>query len=151
MVPHHAGEYKMSAPLNPEGQVIRALGTIGSATLLSRALGFARDMVIALVFGAGTTTDAFFVALRIPNIMRRLLGEGALSAAVIPVVTEYVGHRSRAELLRMLRALLGATLLVLTVVTALGIAASPRDWCASWRPDSHASQARLSSAPRSHG
>ena len=125
MVPHHAGEYKMSTPLNPEGQVIRALGTIGSATLLSRALRFARDMEIALVFGAGTTTDAFLVALRIPNIMRRLLGEGALSAAVIPVVTEYAGHRPRAELLRMLRALLGATILVLTVVTALGVAAAP--------------------------
>ncbi len=125
MVPHRRGEYKVSDPLNPEGQVGRALSTIGSATLLSRVLGFARDMVIALVFGAGTTTDAFLVALRIPNMMRRLLGEGALSAAVIPVVTEYAGHRSRAELLRMLRALLGATLLVLTVVTALGIAAAP--------------------------
>jgi len=104
---------------------MRALGTIGSATLLSRVLGFARDMVIALVFGAGTTTDAFLVALRIPNIMRRLLGEGALSAAIIPVVTEYAGRQSHAELLRMLRALLGATLLVLAVVTALGIAFAP--------------------------
>ncbi|MGH7334200.1 MAG: murein biosynthesis integral membrane protein MurJ [Candidatus Rokuibacteriota bacterium] len=115
----------MSVPPNPEGQVMRALGTIGSATLVSRVLGFARDMVIALVFGAGTTTDAFLVALRIPNIMRRLLGEGALSAAVIPVITEYAFHRSRVEMLRTLRALLGATLLVLTAVTILGMAAAP--------------------------
>ncbi len=125
MVPHHGGEYKMSTRLNAEGQILRALATIGSATLLSRALGFARDMVVALVFGAGITTDAFLVALRIPNMLRRLLGEGALSAALIPVVTEYAGHRARAELLRMLRALLGATILVLTVVTALGVAAAP--------------------------
>jgi putative peptidoglycan lipid II flippase len=115
----------MSAPVDPEGQVMRALGTISSATLLSRLLGFARDMVIALVFGAGTTTDAFLVALRIPNIMRRLLGEGALSAAVIPVITEYAAHRSRADLLRMLRAVLGATLVVLAVVTVVGVAAAP--------------------------
>ena len=86
---------------------------IGGATLVSRVLGFVRDMIVALAFGAGPVTDAFFVAFRIPNILRRLLAEGALSTAVIPVFTDYAVTRSRAELVRMLRAVLAAALLVL--------------------------------------
>ena len=53
--------------------VVRAVGSIGLATLLSRILGFVRDMVVARAFGAGPVTDAFFVAFRIPNLLRRLL------------------------------------------------------------------------------
>src|SRR4029453_7933397 len=102
---------KVSAPERPperphERQVVGALGAIGGATLARRVLGFARDMVVALAFGAGPVTDAFFVAFRIPNILRRLLGEGALSTAVIPVFTEYTVNRTRDELARMLRAVL---------------------------------------------
>ena len=88
------------------------MGSIGGATLASRILGFVRDMVVAQAFGAGPVTDAFFVAFRIPNILRRLLAEGALSTAVIPVFTDYAMTRSRGELLRMLRAVLGAALIV---------------------------------------
>jgi putative peptidoglycan lipid II flippase len=65
-------------PVSLEGQVVRALSSIGTATLASRVLGFVRDMVVALAFGAGPITDAFFVAFRIPNMLRRLLAEGAL-------------------------------------------------------------------------
>src|SRR5438309_7804513 len=108
-----------------EQQVVRALGSIGSATLLSRVLGYVRDMVVALIFGAGPVTDAFFVAFRIPNILRRLLAEGALSTAVIPVFTDYAVNRSREALVRMLRALLAAALLVLGVTTLLGVIAAP--------------------------
>jgi putative peptidoglycan lipid II flippase len=115
----------VSEGLRTEGQILKALASVGSATLLSRILGFARDMVVALAFGAGVTTDAFFVAYRIPNMLRRLLGEGALSAALVPVVTEYATRRAAGELARMLRAVLGATLLVLTVATLLGMAAAP--------------------------
>src|SRR5436305_2917109 len=88
------------------GEIVRALGSIGAATLASRVLGFARDMVVALAFGAGPITDAFFVAFRIPNILRRLLAEGALSTAVIPVFTDYAVNHPRGELVRMLRAIL---------------------------------------------
>jgi putative peptidoglycan lipid II flippase len=115
----------------PEGgadfqhQVVRALGSIGAATLASRLLGFARDMAVALVFGAGPVTDAFFVAFRIPNVLRRLLAEGALSTAIVPVFTEYVATRSSEEFIRMLRSVLGAALVVLTLVAALGIATAP--------------------------
>ena len=82
----------------------RAAAVVSSATLASRILGFLRDLVIARAFGAGVATDAFFVAFRLPNLLRRLVAEGALSSAFIPVFTEYVTTRSRAETLRMLRA-----------------------------------------------
>src|SRR2546423_8719816 len=116
--------FKVSSPSH-ERQVVGALGAIGAATLASRVLGFARDMLVALVFGAGPVTDAFFVAFRIPNILRRLLAEGALSTAVIPVFTDYAVNRPREELVRMLRALLAAGLLVLGVTSVLGVLAAP--------------------------
>lgn len=115
----------MSDGHRTERQILRALASVGSATLLSRILGFARDMVVALAFGAGVTTDAFFVAYRIPNMLRRLLGEGALSAALVPIVTEYAARRSGAESARMLRAVLGATVLVLAAATIAGVVLAP--------------------------
>ena len=121
-MPQRRGNFKVS---KSEGQVVQALGSIGAATLLSRVLGFVRDMVVARTFGAGPVTDAFFVAFRIPNILRRLLAEGALSTAMIPVFTEYAATRSRPELRRMLRAVLGLALIALTVTTVLGIVAAP--------------------------
>jgi putative peptidoglycan lipid II flippase len=82
-------------------------------------------MVVALAFGAGPVTDAFFVAFRIPNMLRRLLAEGALSTAVIPIFTDYAVHQPREEFVRMLRAVLGGALVVLCLVTALGVATAP--------------------------
>src|SRR5206468_3732038 len=82
-------------------------------------------MVVALAFGAGPVTDAFFVAYRIPNILRRLLAEGALSTAVIPVFTEYATVHSRDELRRLVRATLGVGLVVLIGTTLVGLAAAP--------------------------
>ena len=124
-MPQFGGDYKVSETPGVERQVIGALGTIGGATLASRVLGFVRDMVVALAFGAGPVTDAFFVAYRIPNVLRRLLAEGALSTAVIPVFTEYAAVRSREELHRLVRATLGAALATLTATTLLGIALAP--------------------------
>jgi putative peptidoglycan lipid II flippase len=63
----------------------RNVATVGSATLFSRVLGFARDMAIAAVFGAGIRADAFFVAFQLANLIRRMLAEGALNAAVVPL------------------------------------------------------------------
>ncbi len=108
-----------------EHQVVGALRSIGAATLASRVLGFVRDMVVALVFGAGPVTDAFFVAYRIPNMLRRLLAEGALSTAVIPVFSDYLVNQPREACVRMLRAVLTATLLVLSVTVAAGMVFSP--------------------------
>jgi len=108
-----------------ERGIARALGSIGTATLLSRMLGYARDMVVALAFGAGPVTDAFFVAFRIPNILRRLLAEGALATAVIPVFTDYTVTRTRAELARMLAVVFGFALVVLSAVALIGVVTAP--------------------------
>jgi putative peptidoglycan lipid II flippase len=126
-MPHRRGNCKVNTPphATDEHQVVRALGSIGTATLASRVLGFVRDMVVALTFGAGAVTDAFVVAFRIPNMLRRLLGEGALSTAVIPVFSDYSENRSPEDFVKMLRAVLAAGLLVLSLATAGGIAAAP--------------------------
>jgi putative peptidoglycan lipid II flippase len=115
----------MVARSEHESQVVRALGSVGAATLLSRVLGFIRDMVVALAFGAGPITDAFFVAFRIPNVLRRLLGEGALSTSIVPIFTEYLVTRPRIEFERMFRAVLGIALAVLCGVTVLGVITAP--------------------------
>ena len=124
-MPQFKGEFKVTEPRAVEHQVVGALGSIGAATLASRVLGFVRDMIVALVFGAGPITDAFFVAFRIPNILRRLLAEGALSTAIIPVFTEYASAHSREEFRRLLRAIFGAALLVLSLTALLGIVLAP--------------------------
>jgi putative peptidoglycan lipid II flippase len=81
--------------------------------------------VVALAFGAGPVTDAFFVAYRIPNMLRRLLAEGAFSTAVIPVFTDYFVNRSREECLRMLRTVLAVSLAVLAATVVAGMVLSP--------------------------
>ena len=105
--------------------VVRAAAVVGAATLASRVLGFLRDLAVAQVFGAGPATDAFFVAFRLPNLLRRLVAEGALSPAYIPVFTEYLTTRPRAELLRMFRAVSGGTALVLAGLTLAGVVGAP--------------------------
>ncbi|HVQ77673.1 MAG TPA: murein biosynthesis integral membrane protein MurJ [Candidatus Binatia bacterium] len=109
-----------------QARVVGAVGTIGLATLASRLLGYVRDMVVAGTFGAGPVTDAFFVAFRIPNLLRRLLAEGAISTALIPVFSEYLARGDRAAFVRMVRAVAGMGLVVLVAVSALGVlVASP--------------------------
>ena len=120
--------------------VARAAAVVGTATLVSRILGFLRDLVIARGFGAGPGTDAFFVAFRLPNLLRRLVAEGALSSAFIPVFTEYSTKRSRADNLRMLRAVTGTH-------AAAPRRADPR-WASSPRRGSSASWRRDSSRTR---
>jgi putative peptidoglycan lipid II flippase len=105
--------------------VARAAAVVGAATLVSRILGFLRDLVVARAFGAGPATDAFFVAFRLPNLLRRLVAEGALSAAFIPVFTEYATKRTRADNLQMLRAVSGLMVLLLGALTVVGILAAP--------------------------
>jgi putative peptidoglycan lipid II flippase len=101
--------------------MVSAVGAIGLATLASRVLGYVRDMVVAQAFGAGSVTDAFLVAFRIPNLLRRLLGEGALSTAVIPVFTETLTRGGPEAFGRLARAASGAAIVVLCLVSALGV------------------------------
>src|SRR6266511_4997959 len=105
--------------------MVRAAGSIGLATLASRILGFARDMVVARAFGAGPVTDAFFVAFRIPNLLRRLLAEGALATAILPVFAQYLARDSRQGFVRMVRAVTGAAMVTLCLVSALGMLLAP--------------------------
>jgi putative peptidoglycan lipid II flippase len=104
-----------------EQAIVRAAGQIGFFTLLSRVTGMLRDVIIGSVFGAGMQTDAFFVAFRIPNLLRRLVGEGASTAALVPVLTEYLTQRPRAEAMELVRALWGIGLVILGVLTILGM------------------------------
>ena len=106
-------------------KIAKAATVVGGATLLSRIFGFIRDMVVAQFFGAGMATDAFFVAFRIPNLLRRLVGEGALTASFIPVYTEYITQRSKAESDELVNAAFSILAVLLILVTALGILFSP--------------------------
>src|SRR5207244_2456919 len=106
-------------------QVVEAAGVIGLATLLSRILGFIRDMVLARLFGATAAADAFFVAYRIPNLLRELFAEGSMSAAFIPVFTEYHALRAKRDAWELASAVFTTLLTVLTLVTMLGILAAP--------------------------
>jgi putative peptidoglycan lipid II flippase len=76
---------KTKGSLLKDGKVIRSAGVVGSFTLLSRGLGMVRDVIIGYYFGTSLVASAFFVAFTIPNLFRRLFGEGALSDALIPV------------------------------------------------------------------
>ncbi len=105
--------------------ITRAAGVVGFWTLLSRVLGFLRDMVIARYMGAGLPADAFFVAFRIPNLLRRLFAEGALSAAFIPTYVETLQHQGRSEALRLARLTFTIAALILLIVTLLGIWGGP--------------------------
>ncbi len=106
-------------------KIAKAAGIVGSATLLSRIFGFIRDMVVAQLFGAGMATDAFFVAFRIPNLLRRLVGEGSLTVAFIPVYTEYLGQRSKKESDDLVYSSFSVLTLILLGLTAVGIVFSP--------------------------
>src|SRR5690348_5410100 len=99
--------------------MLRGILTVGGWTLVSRVLGFARDMLIAAFVGTGLIADAFFVALKLPNLFRRLFGEGAFNAAFIPAFAGSLVQGSRAaaqDLAERMGSLLGLWLGLLTVL-----------------------------------
>jgi putative peptidoglycan lipid II flippase len=102
-----------------------AIAKVGGNTLISRILGFVRDLVIARVFGADAATDAFFVAFRIPNVMRRLFAEGAFSLAFVPVLNAYKERQGRAALKAYVDRMAGALAAMLLLVTVIGVLAAP--------------------------
>jgi len=106
-------------------KIAKAATTIGTGTLLSRILGFLRDMVIANFFGAGMAADAFFVAFRIPNLWRRLVGEGSLTISFIPIYTEYLTQRSEEETRKVTHIAFTIGGVILLILTLLGILFSP--------------------------
>ncbi|MBI3607685.1 MAG: murein biosynthesis integral membrane protein MurJ [Nitrospirae bacterium] len=98
---------------------------IGAATLLSRVLGFVRDMVVARAFGASHVADAFYVAYRIPSLLRELFAEGSMSAAFVPVFTHTLATQSREEAQRLARAAFSLILVVVSAITMLGVLFAP--------------------------
>ncbi|MDH5508970.1 MAG: murein biosynthesis integral membrane protein MurJ [Nitrospinota bacterium] len=100
--------------------VTKTAGHVGLATLLSRITGFIRDMVIAHYFGAREIADAFFIAFRIPNLLRRYTAEGALTAAMVPVFSEKL-RKNREEAFRLGRNLLTLMSMTLVVIVVLGM------------------------------
>ena len=106
-------------------KLLKSTASFSLLTMLSRVLGYTRDAIIFIVFGAGGATDAFLVAFRLPNLMRRLFGEGALSQAFVPVFQEYKKHRSPKELHRFADCAAGTLGMILLVITAVGILISP--------------------------
>jgi putative peptidoglycan lipid II flippase len=115
----------LSREKHSKENVSQAAGTVGFYTFLSRILGLVRDMVIARYFGSGTAADAFFVAFRIPNLLRRLFAEGSLTIAFIPVFGEYLVRKSREDAFQVARIVLTLLSLLLALVTALGILLAP--------------------------
>ena len=111
--------------MSENARVTKAAGVVGTATFLSRIFGYVRDMVFAWFFGAGPMADAFIAAFRIPNLLRRLFGEGSLSIALIPVFTEYLTRDGREEAFKLAGSALRLLSFILAVITILGIVFSP--------------------------
>ncbi len=101
---------------------LRSATIVSASTLVSRVLGMVRDIASAALLGAGPVWDAFVIAWRVPNLFRRLLGEGALSSAFIPVFQGEKEQHGLTAALRLFSAVLGALSLILAVITLLGIA-----------------------------
>lgn len=105
--------------------LLKSLASISSMTLLSRILGFVREFVVARAFGATMATDAFFVAFRLPNLMRRLFAEGAFSQAFVPILAEYKNKHGEAETRRLVDHVATLLFLVVAGITVLGIIITP--------------------------
>jgi putative peptidoglycan lipid II flippase len=103
----------------------KAAGAVGGMTLVSRLFGFVRDMVIAMAFGSSASADAFFVAFRIPNMQRRILGEGAVSAAFIPVFSETLAKKGESAAWKMTANLFNILFIALSLVSLLILIFSP--------------------------
>lgn len=113
MANHHAQSMAASA------------GKVSMATALSRILGLIREQVVAYFFGAGMVTDSFIAAFRIPNLLRDLFAEGALSSAFIPVFKDKMVKQSDQEAFRLANLTISGLLLIVSAVVAIGIIAAP--------------------------
>ena len=106
-------------------EITRSAGIVGVITLLSRIMGYARDMVVAYFFGARAETDAFYVAFRIPNLLRRLLAEGSLTVSFIPIFTESLEKKGKEEAKKISDITFTLLLIVLILVSLVGVLLSP--------------------------
>lgn len=105
--------------------LLKSTGVVGLMTLLSRVLGFLRDVVLAVLFGAGAGMDAFLVAFKIPNFMRRLFAEGAFAQSFVPVLSATRSRETRGEVQALVDVVAGTLGVILLGVTAAGVFAAP--------------------------
>ena len=105
--------------------LVKSTSVVMSMTMISRIFGFIRDMVTAAIFGAGASFDAFSVAFKIPNFMRRLFAEGSFSQAFVPVLSEYQKKKTHEETERFINAMSGTLGVTLMMVTMIGIVFAP--------------------------
>lgn len=110
--------------MSEKHRIARAAGLMSVATFISRILGYARDMILAFYFGATGLSDTFFVAFRIPNLLRELFAEGSMASAVIPVLTEYQAKQEE-EAKKLVRTAFTFVLAMVGVICVLGIIFAP--------------------------
>lgn len=110
----------------PPGRGLMRSGLVVSVmTMLSRVMGLVRDVVVATLLGASDGADAFFVAFKIPNFLRRLFAEGAFNQAFVPVLSEYSSQRSKQEIRELLNAVAGSLTALLALITAVAMLCAP--------------------------
>ncbi len=114
-------EPQPAKPSSSTGKIARSAGAVGSAVMCSRVLGLIREQLFAALFGAGTAYDAFVVAFRIPNLLRDLFGEGALSAAFVTVFTEYDTNKGQKATWELASTVLIFFATVLSILVLMGI------------------------------
>lgn len=105
--------------------LLKSLAAVSSMTMMSRVLGFVRDAIIARFFGAGASADAFFVAFKLPNLLRRIFAEGAFSQAFVPILAEYKSQQGEEATRTFIAFIAGMLTLILALVTVAGIVAAP--------------------------
>lgn len=108
-----------------KSKIVKAAGAISLATTFSRILGYIKDMILAKYFGATGISDVFFVAFRIPNLLRELFAEGSMSSAVIPVLKESQIKNGQDETQKIVKSLFTFIMIVVGIITILGIIFSP--------------------------
>ena len=120
-IPEQLTEPVAEKPLTKQTSVTKSAGIVSIAVMFSRVLGLVREQVFAYYFGAGFLNDAYQVAFRIPNVLRDLFAEGALSAAFVKVFTDYQINRSEAEAWKLASLVMNALAVILSVITIIGI------------------------------
>ncbi len=108
-----------------KGKIVKAAGAISLATTFSRILGYIKDMILAKYFGATGLSDVFFVAFRIPNLLRELFAEGSMSSAVVPVLKEAQVKQGQEETKKIVKSLFTFIIVIVGIITLLGIIFSP--------------------------
>ena len=111
--------------MDEKRNITKAAGLMSVATFISRILGYAKDMILAVFFGATGLSDTFFVAFRIPNLLRELFAEGSMSSAVIPVLTEHQTKYGDEEAKRLVRIIFTSITIFVGLICVLGIIFAP--------------------------